>query len=379
MRASSNFCAAGHVQGGAPLEYVKLVDVWKTYRLKGTSVTPLRGFNLNVEKGELVVVLGPSGEGKTTLLRIIAGLLRQDKGHVYLRGELVDDVSPKDRNVAMVFQSYAIYPFMSVYDNIAFPLKLAHRPKSEIDARVKEVAKLLRIDDILYKKPAQLSGGQRQRVAIAKALVKGADVLLMDEPMANLDAQVRVFAREELKQLHRDLKTTIIYVTHDQVEALSLATKLAVLHDGVIQDYGDPMEVYRRPKNSWVASFVGNPPMNLFEARVVGGSLVSKVGELKVKVPSAYRGLASEGREVVAGFRPEDAKVGSGDLEGVVTMVERVGAYTVLHVDVGGISLRLLQPSLANVSRGDRVQFDVPPDSVSLFDPKTGLNLLRRG
>ena len=325
------------------------------------------------------MVLGPSGEGKTTLLRIIAGLLRQDRGHVYLRGELVDDVPPKDRNVAMVFQSYAIYPFMSVYDNIAFPLKLAHRPKKEIDEKVKEVAKLLRIDDILYKKPAQLSGGQRQRVAIAKALVKGADILLMDEPMANLDAQVRVFAREELKQLHRELKTTIIYVTHDQVEALSLATKLAVLHDGVIQDYGDPMDVYRRPKNSWVASFVGNPPMNLFEARVSGGNVVSKAGGLKVGVPPAYRDVVKEGQEVVAGFRPEDVKVGTGDFEGVVTMVERVGAYTVLHVNVNGLSLRLLQPSLSTASRGDRVRFELPPESLSLFDPKTGLNLLRRG
>ncbi len=340
-------------------------------------MTPLRGLNLSVNKGELVVVLGPSGEGKTTLLRIIAGLLRQDKGHVYLRGELVDDVPPKDRNVAMVFQSYAIYPFMSVYDNIAFPLKLAHRPKQEIEAKVKEVAKMLRIDDILNKKPAQLSGGQRQRVAIAKALVKGADILLMDEPMANLDAQVRVFAREELKQLHRDLKTTIIYVTHDQVEALSLATKLAVLHDGVIQDYGDPMEVYRRPRNSWVASFVGNPPMNVFEARVVGGYVVSKAGSLKVEVPEAYSKLVSEGQDVVAGFRPEDVEVGQGDVEGVVTMVERVGAYTVIHVDVGGLSLRLLQPSLAPASRGDRVRFQVPPAAISLFDPKTGLNLLR--
>jgi len=360
------------------MEYVKLVDVWKTYRTKAGSVTPLRGVNFSVDKGELVVVLGPSGEGKTTLLRVIAGLLRQDRGHVYLRGELVDDVSPKDRNVAMVFQSYAIYPFMTVYDNIAFPLRLQHRPKQEIDAKVRQVAKLLRIDDILYKKPGQLSGGQRQRVAIAKALVKGADIILMDEPMANLDAQVRVFAREELKQLHRDLGTTIIYVTHDQVEALSLATKLAILHDGVIQDYGDPVEVYRRPRNSWVASFTGNPPMNLFEARVQGGYVVAKQGNLKVEVPEAYSKLVSEGVEVVAGFRPEDARVGQGQLSGKVTMVERVGAYTVIHVDVGGLSLRLLYPSMAPISRDDVVSFEVPPSALSLFDPKTGLNLLRR-
>ena len=361
------------------MEYVKLVDIWKTYKTKAGSVTPLRGLNLSVDRGELVVVLGPSGEGKTTLLRIIAGLLRQDRGHVYLRGQLVDDVPPKDRNVAMVFQSYAIYPFMSVYDNIAFPLKIKHVPKQEIDRQVKEVAKLLKIDDILYKMPQQLSGGQRQRVAIAKALVKGADILLMDEPMANLDAQVRVFAREELKQLHRELKTTIIYVTHDQVEALSLATKLAVLHDGVIQDYGDPVEVYRSPRNAWVASFVGNPPMNLVRVRVSGSELVSADGALRLPLPEAYRGLVKEGQEVLAGFRPEHATVGGGRLRGKVTMIERAGAYTVLHVAVGGTTVRLVQPSLGTYSAGDEVLFDVPPEAVSLYDAASGVNLARRG
>lgn len=361
------------------MEYVKLEDVWKTYRTKQVTVTPLRGLNMSVDKGELVVVLGPSGEGKTTLLRVIAGLLRQDKGHVYLRGQLVDDLPPKDRNVAMVFQSYAIYPFMNVYDNIAFPLKLKHAPKQEIDVAVKRVADMLRITDILYKKPSELSGGQKQRVAIAKALVKGADILLMDEPMANLDAQVRVFAREELKQLHREIGTTIIYVTHDQVEALSLATKLAVLHDGVIQDYGDPMEVYRRPKNSWVASFVGNPPMNLVEGVVSGGYAVAKKGKLRVPIPDVYQKLVRDGQEVIIGFRPEGVRVGQGELEGTVSMVERVGAFSVLHVDIGdGQLLRLVQPAMSTFFRGDVVRFDVPAEDVSLFDPRTTMNLARR-
>lgn len=361
------------------MEYIRLEDVWKTYRTKNVTATPLRGLNMNVDKGELVVVLGPSGEGKTTLLRIIAGLLRQDKGHVYLRGELVDDMPPKDRRVAMVFQSYAIYPFMNVYDNIAFPLRLAHRPKDEIDREVRRVAEMLRISDILQKKPSELSGGQKQRVAIAKALVKGADILLMDEPMANLDAQVRVFAREELKQLHRQLGTTIVYVTHDQVEALSLATKLAVLHDGVIQDFGDPMEVYRRPRNAWVASFVGNPPMNLFDGVVSGNYIVAKKGKLRVPVPEEYRKLVKEGQEVIFGFRPEDVKVGEGELSGTVSMVERVGAYTVIHLDMGdGQLLRVVYPSLSTVNRGDRVSFSVPAEAVSLYDPSTGNNLEQR-
>lgn len=361
------------------MEYIRLEDVWKTYRTKNVTVTPLRGLNMSVDKGELVVVLGPSGEGKTTLLRVIAGLLKQDKGHVYLRGELVDDLPPKDRRVAMVFQSYAIYPFMNVYDNIAFPLKLAHRPKEEIDREVKRVAEMLRITDILQKKPSELSGGQKQRVAIAKALVKGADILLMDEPMANLDAQVRVFAREELKQLHRQLGTTIVYVTHDQVEALSLATKLAVLHDGVIQDFGDPMEVYRRPRNAWVASFVGNPPMNLFDGVVSGSYIVAKKGKLRVPVPEEYRKLVKDGQEVIFGFRPEDVRVGEGELSGTVSMVERVGAYTVIHLDVGdGQLLRVVYPSLSTVNRGDRVNFSVPAEAVSLYDPSTGNNLEQR-
>ncbi|MBP1357511.1 MAG: ABC transporter ATP-binding protein, partial [Sulfolobus sp.] len=274
------------------MSYVKLEDVWKEYDVKKRKVLVLKGLNLNVEKGEFVVILGPSGEGKTTILKIISGLLRQDKGHVYLRGEIVDDLPPKDRKVAMVPQNYAIYPFMTVYDNIAFPLKVMHTPKQEIRNKVNEVAKMLRIDNLLDRKPSQLSGGQMQRVAIARALVKGADIILMDEPLSNLDAQVRVMAREELKQLQRDLKPTIIYVTHDQVEALSLATKLAVLHDGVIQAYGDPIDVYKRPNNVWVGKFLGNPPMNILKGEIESDSVI--VEGYKLRIPEQYKSLVKE-------------------------------------------------------------------------------------
>ncbi|MGC9134163.1 MAG: ABC transporter ATP-binding protein [Caldisphaera sp.] len=360
------------------MEYIKLEDIWKTYKTKKVVTTPLKGLNLSIDKGELAVILGPSGEGKTTILRVIAGLIKQDKGHVFLRGKNVDDLSPKERNIAMVFQSYAIYPFMSVYDNIAYPLKISHVSKNEIESKVKYIADILKISDILQKKPSELSGGQRQRVAIAKALVKGADIILMDEPMANLDAIVRVYAREELKELHRKLNTTIVYVTHDQIEALSLATKLGILHDGIIQDYGDPMEVYKNPRNSWVASFVGNPPMNLVEGIVKNNEISFIRGNLKFGLPKRYLNNINDGQEVIIGFRPEDAIIGKGQFKGKVSMTEKIGAYTVIHIDVGdNVLLRLIQPAFANYSRGDEVNFDIKEDSLVLFDKKSGKNLLR--
>ncbi|WP_230950984.1 ABC transporter ATP-binding protein [Sulfolobus acidocaldarius] len=221
-----------------------------------------------------MVILGPSGEGKTTLLRIISGLEVQDKGEVYIDGERVDNIPPKDRNVAMVFQNYAIYPFMSVFDNIAFPLKLKKLPKQEIAKKVREVAELLQIEKLLDRKPYQLSGGQKQRVAIARALVKGAQLLLMDEPLANLDAQIRMIAREELKELQRKLGFTVVYVTHDQTEALALADRVALLRKGVLQAYDKPMKLFKRPNNIWVASFLGNPPMNLLKVKVDEGAVL---------------------------------------------------------------------------------------------------------
>ncbi|ARM74613.1 ABC transporter ATP-binding protein [Acidianus manzaensis] len=355
------------------MEYIRLEDIWKIYTQKKKKTEVLRGLNLSIEKGELVVVLGPSGEGKTTLLRIISGLLKQDKGHVYLRGEIVDNVPPKDRNVSMVFQNYAIYPFMNVYDNIAFPLKLMHKSKEEIRSKVLEVSKMLRIDELLDRKPSQLSGGQMQRVAIARALVKGDDIILMDEPLANLDAQVRVIARDELKQLHRKLNTTIVYVTHDQTEALSLATKVALIHQGVIQAYGDPMEIYNNPNSDWVGSFIGTPPMNIIEGKIEGDYIVSN--DIKIPVPITYKKLLKDNQKIKIGFRPENVKFGEG-IEVYVDMVERVGPYTVIYVDIGGQIIRLIEKGQAKVEKGDKIKFSIDQDQIVIFDINSGKNLI---
>ncbi|BFH74769.1 ABC transporter ATP-binding protein [Sulfurisphaera javensis] len=357
------------------MSYVKLEDVWKWYKNKNKVTEVLKGVNLDIEKGEFVVILGPSGEGKTTILKIISGLLKQDKGHVYLRGKIVDDVPPKDRNVAMVPQNYALYPFMSVFDNIAFPLKVSHTPKEEIKKRVVEVAKMLRIDDLLDRKPSQLSGGQMQRVAIARALVKGADIILMDEPLSNLDAQVRVLAREELKQLQRELKSTIIYVTHDQVEALSLASKLAILHDGIIQAYGDPKEIYNNPNNAWVGKFLGNPPMNVIKGSVNGDSII--IYDYRIPLPERFKGIVKDGQDVLIGIRPEDLFISDkGVLEGEVAMVEDLGPYTILHVKIGDETVRVFEKSFIRKERNEKVKLDVNVNKIVLFDPKSERNLL---
>jgi len=360
------------------MDYVKLEDIWKEYEEKKRKVQVLRGLNLEIEKGEFVVILGPTGEGKTTILKIIAGLLRQDKGHVYLRGELVDDLPPKDRRVAMVPQNYAIYPFMSVYDNIAFPLRVMHSSKEEIRKRVLEVAKMLRIDNLLERKPSQLSGGQMQRVAIARALVKEADIILMDEPLSNLDAQVRVVAREELKQLQRDLNPTIIYVTHDQVEALSLATKVAILHNGVVQAYGDPMEIYKRPNSAWVGSFLGNPPMNIIRGEIEGDSII--IDNYRVALPEEYKNLVKSGQKVLVGVRPEDIEIrDDGEIEGMVEMVEDLGPYSIIHLKINEeTTIRVIEKSLSRRERGEKVRISIDTSKVVLFDASSERNLLEQ-
>ncbi|WP_048054487.1 ABC transporter ATP-binding protein [Acidianus hospitalis] len=354
--------------------HVKLEDIWKIYKEKKKTVEVLRGINLEIEKRDFVVILGPSGEGKTTILRIIAGLLKQDKGHVYLRGKLADDMSPKDRNIAMVPQNYAVYPFMNVFDNIAFPLKIEHVPKEEIRKRVLEVAEMLKIDNLLDRKPSQLSGGQLQRVAIARALVKNADIILMDEPLSNLDAQVRVLAREELKELQQKLGPTIIYVTHDQAEALSLATKLALLHDGKIQAYGDPLELYRQPNNSWVASFLGNPAMNLIRSEIVGEKI--EFNGQAIPLPEKFKGIIKSNR-VILGIRPENIEISQdGDIEGVVELVEELGSFTITHVRVGNDIIKVVDKAFIKREKGEKVKLKFDYSRIELFDAESGVNLM---
>ncbi|BCU67863.1 ABC transporter ATP-binding protein [Sulfolobales archaeon HS-7] len=354
------------------MAFLELQHLTKTFYQKGKKVRVLDDVDLSVNRGEFVVVLGPSGEGKTTVLRIIAGLDQQDSGDIYIDGELVNDLPPKDRNVAMVFQNYAIYPFMTVFDNIAFPLKLRHVPKNEIREKVKKVSEMLQIDHLLDRKPYQLSGGQRQRVAIARALVKEARLLLMDEPLANLDAQLRTIAREELKELHKNLDITIMYVTHDQIEAMALGDKLAVLHNGVIQAYGTPMEIYKNPVNVWVASFIGNPPTNLLKGRIEGGNFVFE--GYKLAVPKRIAEVF-EGKEVIVGVRPDDIDIG-GEIKGTIEASEPTGIYTIEHVKVGSTLIRVIDRGLIIRGRGQELKISINLDTAQFFDSASGRNLV---
>jgi len=307
----------------------------------------VNGINLEVKHGEFIVLLGPSGCGKTTTLRCIAGLEKPDEGRIYFNERDVTYLPPKDRNVSMVFQSYAVWPHMKVYDNIAFPLRLRKVPKDEIDRRVKWAAEMLQISELLDRYPHQLSGGQRQRVAVARAIVVEPDVLLMDEPLSNLDALLRVKMRSELKKLQRRIKVTTIYVTHDQVEAMTMGDKIAVMNAGRIQQVGTPEEIYLKPANTFVAGFVGTPQMNFVDVTVVseGGKSYLDAGDFRIEVSSDVAEALKdyEGKGVILGIRPEHMypielapkNVKGPTIKGVVDFVEALGSDTIVHVRVG--------------------------------------------
>ncbi len=307
----------------------------------------INGINLEVKHGEFIVLLGPSGCGKTTTLRCIAGLEKPDEGRIYFNERDVTYLPPKDRNVSMVFQSYAVWPHMKVYDNIAFPLRLRKVPVDEIDRRVKWAAEMLQIADLLDRYPHQLSGGQRQRVAVARAIVVEPDVLLMDEPLSNLDALLRVKMRSELKKLQRRIKVTTIYVTHDQVEAMTMGDKIAVMNAGRIQQVGTPEEIYLKPANTFVAGFVGTPQMNFVDVTVVSkeGKTYLDAGDFKIEVSNDLAKVLRdyEGEDVIMGIRPEHMypvdlappSIKGPTVRGVVDFVEALGSDTIVHVRIG--------------------------------------------
>jgi len=285
---------------------LKLNHIYKIYDNKVTAVSD---FNLHIQDKEFIVFVGPSGCGKSTTLRMIAGLEEISKGELYIDDKLVNDVPPKDRDIAMVFQNYALYPHMTVYDNMAFGLKLRKMPKDEIDKRVKDAANILGLEQYLDRKPKALSGGQRQRVALGRAIVRDAKVFLMDEPLSNLDAKLRVQMRAEIAKLHQRLNTTTIYVTHDQTEAMTMATRIVVMKDGVIQQVGSPKEVYDNPENVFVGGFIGSPAMNFFKAKIEGEYVVLD-DKVRLKIPGGKLKLLKDngyvGKEVIFGIRPED-------------------------------------------------------------------------
>ena len=336
--------------------------------------------SFKVDDGEFMVLLGPSGSGKTTILRCIAGLEIPDEGEIYLDDDLINYVPPKDRDIAMVFQSYALYPHMTVYDNIAFPLKLRKLPRAEIDSRVKEVAELLRISHLLNRKPHQLSGGEQQRVALARAIVRKPRIFLMDEPLSNLDAKLRVYMRAELKKLQKELGVTTIYVTHDQVEAMTMADKVLVLNKGVIQQLATPNELYNKPANLFVAGFIGSPPMNLIEGSVVeeNGAYYFVTPSFKYRLPKEIGELvASKTSDVILGIRPEDIRIviGDGDdtaINGKVYVVEPLGRDLLVNVKVGDTLFKILAPADLQLESGQDILMAPDERKIHIFDKKTG-------
>ena len=322
-------------------------------------------FNLRVADREFLVLLGPSGCGKTTTMRMIAGLEDPTEGTIRIGDRVVNDLEPKDRDVAMVFQSYGLYPNMNVYENIRFPLKVRKVPKDTHDARVRRAAEMVELIPFLHRLPRELSGGQRQRVALARAIVRQPTVFLMDEPLSNLDAKLRVSTRVQLKHLQHELAVTTIYVTHDQIEAMTLADRVVVMNEGIMQQVGTPTEIYDRPANLFVAGFIGSPAMNLMEGELAGGTF-SGAGV-------SIAGLSRPNGRVALGFRAEDARVveTGGEIEAPVYALELLGDATMLTVQAAGTFVSVKAPKDYRAGIGDNVSISVPAGICHLFDPET--------
>jgi multiple sugar transport system ATP-binding protein len=353
--------------------------VLKDLNKKYDEVHAVKDVNLHIRDKEFVVLVGPSGCGKTTTLRMVAGLEEITAGDIVIGDRVVNDLPPKDRDIAMVFQNYALYPHMTVYDNMAFGLKMRKFPKPEIEKRVQDAADLLGIRELLKRKPRQLSGGQRQRVAVGRAIVRHPQVFLFDEPLSNLDAKLRVQMRVELKRLHDRLETTAIYVTHDQVEAMTLGDRVVVMKDGWIQQVGEPLELYGKPANKFVAGFIGSPAMNFAEATVgeEGGQMVvTNTGVHFVIAPAkAERMRAYKGQTVTVGVRPEDMHIGAADgrtgFDAVVEVVEPLGSEILLDVKVGNSMMVARVEPTVRAKVHEKIRLNVEPDRLHFFDAKT--------
>ena len=325
----------------------------------------LKDVDLLVRDGEFMVLLGPSGCGKTTLLRCLAGLERIDGGAVRIGDRDVSDLPPRHRHIAMVFQSYAVFPHMKVYDNIAFGLRMRKKPKPEVERRVKEGAALLQLEPYLDRYPAQLSGGQRQRVAVARAIVTDAPVLLMDEPLSNLDALLRLHARAELKRLHSEVKRTTVYVTHDQIEALSMGDRIAVMKDGEIVQIDTPAALYDRPADVFVGSFIGSPPMNFLKCKARNGTAWND--SFEVQGPGGM-----DGKDLLLGIRPENIRIGEGPLRGRVMVVEPLGSHTLLTVMVGSDAMKVVAPADTTVRADQELRLTPEPHKIRWMDAASG-------
>ena len=346
---------------------VEIVDVRKSYGDQAV----IHGVSIPIANGEFVALVGPSGCGKSTLLRKIAGLEEITGGDIRIGDKVVNGLPPKDRDIAMVFQNYALYPHKTVAENMGFALKLRKTPKDEIDQRVKRAAEILDLMPYLGRYPRQLSGGQRQRVAMGRAIVRAPQVFLFDEPLSNLDAKLRVQMRAEIKELHQRLKTTTVYVTHDQVEAMTMADRIVVLHDGIVEQIGTPLELYDRPNNLFVAGFIGSPAMNMFKGTIRGGAAPHFEAADGTKLPLASVPANSEGREAVYGIRPEHLVLG-GELRPQVTVIEPTGSETQVVAKLAGEKITGVFRERVNVAPGEAIAMSPDVSLVHLFDAKTG-------
>jgi len=356
---------------------VRLENVCKQF----DEVVAVDNFNLNIKDKEFVVLVGPSGCGKTTTLRMIAGLESISSGDVFIGDNLINKLPAKDRNIAMVFQNYALYPHMTVFDNMAFSLEMRKRPKDEIKQRVQEAAEILGIEYLLSRKPKQLSGGQRQRVAVGRAIVRKPEVFLFDEPLSNLDAKLRVQTRLELKKLHERLATTAVYVTHDQIEAMTMGDRIVVMRDGLIQQIGSPLELYDTPANKFVAGFIGSPAMNFFDADVIrGGDVISlQSGEVRIDLPAKISQLLADyqPQQIAVGLRPEDLVVATEHapgqtIQGTVEVVEPVGNETYVALNAVSFSLIVAVGRKTLIKTRSNLVIAPSMENLHLFDFESG-------
>jgi multiple sugar transport system ATP-binding protein len=350
---------------------VAIRDVKKAFG----STQVIHGVNISIDDGAFVVLVGPSGCGKSTLLRMIAGLENITGGEIRIGDRVVNNVPPKERDIAMVFQNYALYPHMTVAANMGFSLRLRGAPKSEIDDRVNRAADILGLKPLLERFPRQLSGGQRQRVAMGRAIVRDPQVFLFDEPLSNLDAKLRVAMRTEIKELHQRLKTTTVYVTHDQIEAMTMADKIVVMHDGIVEQIGTPLELYDKPDNQFVAGFIGSPAMNFLRGKVKQNGSAGFEGPNGVKLPLGSAPANSDGRPAVYGIRPEHFTIADDGADAEIVVVEPTGSETQVFAKLGGEEIVAVFRERHKFEPGDKVRLKPDPSLVHLFDEATGKRL----
>ena len=381
--------AVARHSGGVPFVravYMAEVIIKGLKKVYDNEVTAVHDVNIDIKDKEFIVLVGPSGCGKSTTLRMVAGLEDISDGELYIDGKLMNDISPKDRDIAMVFQSYALYPHMTVRENMAFAMKLKKAKPDEIDKKVNEVAEILDITQYLERRPKALSGGQRQRVAIGRAMVRDPKVFLMDEPLSNLDAKLRNQMRAEIIKLRQRINTTFMYVTHDQTEAMTLGDRIVIMKDGYVNQIGTPRDVFNKPVNLFVAGFIGMPVMNFFEGcrlLLEGGKYYAEIRGVKFELSDfQQKALKHNGQapcDIIAGIRPQHIRVGSGELTAVIEVSELLGSEYNLHARSGDDEVVMVIPTIGleeDVSMGSKVHFDVMPELIQLFDKETGKNLI---